>query len=507
MSKSTTTLLSPLKPSPVPWQPHKYQEKAIKRGLADAAVGYLLDPGLGKTSILLAISKVLLKRKLVSKILVIAPLRVAVSTWPAEIEKWTDFNGLRYVVLHGPKKDQALRTDADIYLMNPEGLDWLIKPTKTRRGNKTSVAVDVKAFAKLGFDMLIIDELTKFKNYRSIRFKAIKQVLHTFSRRYGLTGSPAANGLMGLFGQIYMLDSGRSLGSYITHYRERFFIPSFNGFSYDLQPGAEELIYERIAPVTMRMGAEDYLSLPKLVENVIKLEMPEDAWEIYRALEKDLFVELESGESFAAKNTGVALNKCRQLVGGAIYDEAGLGELVKPAKRAARKWTLIHDAKVEALYDLVDELQGAPVLIVYEFHHDLERIRERFAKDKIDVPAFGGGLSVAEGKRLEARWNSGELPILAAHPQSIAHGLNLQGSGQHIIWFTLTWDYEMFTQLIDRLRRQGSKNTKIFNHILQMEDTIDEAVLAALRSKARGQHSLFDALKELQSRRRGRARS
>lgn len=505
MSKSTKMLISPLKPSPVPWNPHPYQEKAIKRGLRDAAVGFLLDPGLGKTSIILAIVKILLRRKLVSKVLVIAPLRVAVSTWPSEIEKWTDFRGIRYALLHGPKKDQALKSDADIYFINPEGLEWLIKPEKIKRGKKTSVRVDARAFAKLGFDVLVVDELTKFKNTASIRFKMFKQVLHTFSRRYGLTGSPAANGLMGLFGQIYILDTGRSLGSFITHYRTAYFTPSFNGFSYDLQPGAEDRIYERISPVTMRMSSADYLKLPQLIENVIKLEMPEPALNVYLELEKTLFTQLGNGETLTAKNTGVALNKCRQVASGAIYKESDLGELAKPARRAGREWMEIHDTKVEALADLVDELQGSPALVVYEFHHDLQRIQARFKKDKIDVPAFGGGVNVSEGKRLEALWNRGELPILAAHPASIAHGLNLQGAGQHIIWFTLTWDYENFTQLIDRLRRQGSKNTKIFNHILVMEDTVEEAVLAAIRGKARLQNQLFDALKDLQSRRRRRA--
>jgi SNF2 family DNA or RNA helicase len=490
--------MSPLKPSPVPFKPHAYQVKAIKRGLEQAVVGYFLDPGLGKTSIILSIIKILLAKKMVGKILIIAPLRVAASTWPRELEKWLDFCKFKAIVLHGPKKDQLLQEDADIYLINPEGLDWLLKATKVKNGKKTSVHVDVREFKKLGFDMLVVDELTKFKNHQSIRFKAIKQVLGTFRRRYGLTGSPAANGLLPLFGQMYMLDEGRSLGRFITHYRDAYFESDYMGFSYTVKEGAEQEIYKRISPVVMRLDAADLLELPQKIDNVIRLELPASARKVYDALEDDLFFEMGSGV-ITAKNTGVALGKCRQVASGAIYIEDALGELVKKARKVKREWEMLHDTKLDALEDLVESLQGSPILIAYEFQHDLARLKERFGAD---LPYIGSGVSIEEGKRLEKLWNEGKLPVLAVHPVSIAHGVNMQDSGQHIAWFTLTWDYENYDQLIRRLLRQGSKHKKIFNHIFLMEDTIEEAVLGALHAKRRGQGSLFDGLKQLQARRR-----
>lgn len=484
------------KPSAKPWTPHNYQKRAIKFLIGQAAAGLFLDPGLGKTSISLGAIKILKSRGLIGKVLIIAPLRVCHSTWPNELQKWTDFSGLTCAILHGKDKDQRLHDDVDLYIINPEGLDWLLKPTKTKVGKRTRVTVDVKAFKRLGFDTLLVDELTKFKNYQAIKFKALKQVLGTFSRRWGLTGSPAANGLGGLFGQMYVLDQGRSLGQYVTHFRDKYFTPSFNGFSYDLIDGAEEQIYKQISPVVLRMADSDYLELPQLVENIIDVEIPPKAREVYDALENELLATIES-KQVTAKNSGVALGKCRQVASGAIYLEAGLGEVVKVKPRGKRDWAEVHEAKLDALEDLVDELQGKPAIIVYEFHHDFERIVGRLG----DLPHIGSGVSMARGKLLEAQWNAGQLPLLLAHPASIAHGLNLQGSGQHIIWFTLTWDYELFDQLIRRLRRQGSTHKRIFNHILVAKDSVEEVVLGAIRAKRRGQNALFDGLRDLQRRR------
>lgn len=494
-SKSMMTRESLLKPSAKPWKPHGYQQRAIKFLIKQAAAGLFLDPGLGKTSITLGAIKILKAKKLINRVLVVAPLRVCHSTWPDELRKWSDFSGLTCEILHGRGKEAKLEADADLFIINPEGLDWLLKPVKTKVGKRTRVAVDVKAFKQLGFDTLVVDELTKFKNSQAIRFKSLKQVLGTFSRRWGLTGSPAANGLMGLFGQLYVLDQGRSLGQYITHYRERYFTPSFNGFSYDLKPGAEEQIYEAIEPVVLRMAADEYLQLPTLIENVVNVQLPSDAMQLYESLEEDLLAKIGDGV-ITAKNSGVALGKCRQVASGAIYLERQLGELPE----AKRRWAEVHQAKLDALEDLVEELQGRQALVAYEFHHDLQRILARLG----DTPHIGSGVSTTTGKMLEAQWNAGQLSVLLVHPASVAHGLNLQGGGQHIIWFTPTWDYELYDQLIKRLLRQGSRHSRIFNHLLVAERTADEVVVAALKSKRRGQNALFDGLKELQQHRRAR---
>lgn len=465
--------------------------------LERGGAGLFLDPGLGKTSITLGALKVLFKEQLASKVLLIAPLRVCHSVWPGEIGKWKDFAGLDYVVLHGPKKDQLLAEDHQLYIINPEGLDWLFQPEKVKDGRgKVRVSIDLKRVKALGFDVLVVDELTAFKNHGSLRFKVLKAILHLFRRRWGLTGSPAANGLEQLFGQLYVLDEGRSLGRYVTHYRNRFFQLGFDGFTYTLLPGAEAQIYEAISPVVLRMAGEDYLELPQLVENVIEVALPPKAREVYEQLEDELVAELAEGV-VTAKNAGVAAGKLRQVASGAIYLEAGLGQLLKPAK-GQRDVAVIHEAKLDALEELVEELQGTPLIIAYEFHHDLEAIRRRLG----DVPAIGEGISAKRGKELEDQWNAGQLPLLALHPASAAHGLNLQQSGNHVAWYTLTWDYEKYDQLIRRLLRQGSKHQRVFSHALVATDTVDELVWSVLHGKEAKQAALFKGLKALQQGRR-----
>lgn len=483
------------------WEPHAYMRKAVKFLLEHACAALFLDPGLGKTSITLAAITLLIRKKIINKVLIVAPLRVAGSTWPRELEKWTDFRGLRYVVLHGPKKDQLLQEDADIFIINFEGLEWLLNVTKTKnRKGKTNVAVDVKKFKKLGFDTLVVDELSKLKNTQTVRFKAIKLVLHTFARRWGLTGSPAANGLLDLFGQTYVIDMGNALGQYITHYRMEYFVPNRDGFNWDLAEGSEQRIYKALSPLVLRMSAEDYLDLPQEIPNNIFVDLPLAARKVYDELEKDLIAAIENGEVVAA-NSAVASGKCRQVASGGVYLSPDVTELIKP-KKSEREWALLHHEKTDALVDLVEELQGSPILVAYDFGHDLERIREKF---NADVPFIGGGVSLKRSKELEQQWNAGKLPYLFAHPSSIAHGLNLQEAGHHVAWYTLTWNYEDYDQFIKRVLRQGNTSERVFVHHFLARDTIDEyAVLPSLNRKRRGQNALFDGLKELQRRRRSR---
>jgi SNF2 family DNA or RNA helicase len=483
------------KPLSKPWQPYGYQKKAVKFLLEHAASALFLDPGLGKTSIALAAIKILKQKKVLDKVLLIAPLRVCYSVWPREVEKWEDFNDLRVCVLHGPNKDELLKQDADIYVINPEGLEWLLQIEKTRTASgKTRVGVDLHRWKSFGFDTLVIDELSKFKHINTNRFKALKLVLNTFGRRWGLTGSPAPNGLMDLFGQCYVLDQGRTLGPYITHYRMKYFVLSPDGFNWVLREGAEEEIYERLAPLALRMAAEDYLDMPTLIENNIYVELPPPVREIYDRLENDLIAKLND-KVVVASNAAAASVKCRQVANGGIYLDPDVQALVK-LPRSKREWVNLHYEKVDALIELIEELQGSPLLVAYDFEHDLDRIREKLGED---VPYIGGGVTAKRSAELERAWNSGRLPVLLGHPQAIAHGLNLQEVGHHVAWHSLTWDFELYDQFIRRVRRHGNRSKKVFVHHILAKDTIDEVMLRVLKSKKRGQNALFEALKKLRS--------
>lgn len=480
------------------WKPHAYQKKAMKFLLEHAAAALFLEPGLGKTSVTLGAIKVLKKKGLLKKVLVIAPLRVCYQVWPYEVAGWKDFHELKVVVLHGPDKVERLKEEADIYVINPEGLDWLLQAEKTTSVAKkrVSVTVDMKRWKKLGFDTLVVDELSKFKHTTSQRFKALKCILDTFQRRWGLTGSPATNGLMDLFGQCYILDQGRSLGSFITHFRFKYFNPGRDGFSWYLKEGAEEQIYERLRPLALRMAAEDYLELPKLIEHRIEVELPAAARKTYDALEEDLIAMLENNV-ITAQNAGVASIKLRQLVaGGLYYQEAREPTLDETAYVSLkRKWHNVHTAKIDALADLVEELQGSPLLIAYDFHHDLDRFEKKFGKN---LPILGAGVTPKRSAELIDEWNKGNLPWLFAHPMSAGHGLNLQkANANHVCWHSLTWDYELYDQFNRRLLRQGNQADQVFVHHILAKDTIDQAMFYALQRKRKGQQALFDALNYL----------
>ena len=479
---------------PIAWTPHKGQKKAIKFLIEHAASAIFADPGVGKTTIALGAFKVLQKQGVASKALIVAPLKPCYLVWPYEVAKWQDFAHLRVEVLHGPKKDAALARDADIYVINPEGLEWLIGAEWTRgpRGGKV-LTFDKRRFKALGFDTLILDELSKWKHHNTARFKALRSVRDTFARIWGLTGSPAPNGLMDLFGQCLMLDGGRTLGQFITHFRQQFFIPGYDGFSWDLKAGAEEAIYARLDPLVLRLAAADYVDMPDLVDVVHAFDLPPAARRVYDDLEDDLLALIEGGAVTAA-NAGVASMKCRQVASGGLYlEDAGAAPVGKaPVRRAAgRPWALLHDEKTDLLAELVDELQGHPLLVAYAFAHDLERLRARFG---VDLPYLGAGVSPKRAAEVERAWNAGRLPLLAVHPASAGHGLNLQGSGSHVCWYTMTWDYEQDDQTIRRIWRQGHKGARVFVHRLVARGTVDEKLIVVLASKQRGQQALFDAL-------------
>lgn len=496
-SKSTTieTPRSLLSEEPSKWLPNADQRRGVKFLLEHAAAGVFADPGVGKTSIVYAALKILKKRGLFRKALVIAPLRVSRLVWPAERDKWVDFHDLKVEVLWGPRKAEALRRDADVYVINYEGLDWLLgaERSKSPKTNRVRVTVDLERFKSFGFDTLICDELSKLKHHGSGRHKAVKAIIGTFGRRWGLTGSPAANGLEGLFGQIYILDQGRSFGQYITHFRHQYFLPSYDGYGYILQNGAQQKIYERLRPLVIRLEAVD---LPDVVDNVIRFDLPDEARRIYDQMEDLMIANLDGKEIVRAANAGVASIKCRQVVNGGIYLDPDVTRLLR-LKKSEREWMDLHDEKVNLVEELIEELQGKPLLVAYDFEHDLDRLRRRFGKD---VPVLGSGVSAKKEAAIEAAWNRGELPLLLGHPQSIGHGLNMQGSGNHHVCIhSGTFDFELYDQFIRRVRRRGNSAARVFVHHLIARKTVDEVMFWAIRAKDKTQRDLLDALKNIRA--------
>jgi SNF2 family DNA or RNA helicase len=456
----------------------------------------LADPGLGKTSVSLKAIQTMVKAKVVRKALVVAPLRVAQLVWThdegGELGRWADFQDLRVALLHGPQKEEALAVDADVYVINFDGLPWLIAEGRL-----------AKLF-KRGLDLLLVDELSRFKHPQTKRFKLFKSWVGRFKRRWGLTGSPASNGLIDLFGQLYVLDLGRALGQYITHYRHEYFLPSgFGGYTWKLQDKAEKRIYKAIKPLALSTRAADHLDLPRLLEQDLWVELPNEIRPRYDELQEDLITVLND-QRVSAANAAVASGKCRQVASGGLYVEEAVAADYKvegAIKLPGRKTLQLHDAKTEALVDLVEELQGQPLLVLYEFHHDLERIRAALGDDA--APAIAGGSTTKDVARLVRAWNRGELPVLCGHPASMGHGLNLQGGGcAHVAWYTLTWDLELYDQAIRRVYRQGTTAARVVVHRILARKTVDETVARVITTKRQRQEKLLDALRADLRRRR-----
>lgn len=413
--------------------------------------------------------------------LVIAPLKACYRVWPAEVAKWKDFNHLKIVILHGKDKEKSLAEEADIYVINPEGLEWLVLGGKGK-------SFSARRWASFAFDTLAVDELTKFKHSRGVRFKVLKSVLGTFTRRWGLTGSPAANGLIDLFGQCFVIDMGNALGRFITHYRLKYFYnPDGQGWEWRPQEGAEERIYKQLKPLALRMDADDYLQLPEINDVPIHLELPADARKIYDALEDDLVAKIEE-RVITAANAATAGGKLWQICNGGLYVDNDVASIIGGKKRTTLK---LHDVKTDWLEDLIEELQGQPLLIGYQFEHDRDRLLERFGKD---FPQFTGKPSNDE--KIEALWNRNALPFVMGQQDSIAHALNLQeGNAHHLACYSLTWNLETWDQLLRRIRRSGNRAKRVFRHIPIMKATTDVDRFWAVRHKAKGQKAMFDALK------------
>ena len=449
------------------WNPHQYQQNAVKFLVENGSGQLWLDPGLGKTSITLEAIKILKAANAINKVLILAPLRPCYAVWPDEIQKWDNFNGMSISVLHGSTKDKKLHDNSLIHVINFEGLQWL-STTLRRLG------------IKMPYDMLVVDEISYLKNTRTQRFKALSPMLDQFKRRFGLTGSPAPNSLMDIFGPQLVIDRGATFGKYITHFRTNYFYPTgYGGYTWQIQAGAEEKIHEALANKVLRMSAQDYLDLPELIYNRVYVHLPEKAMKLYKDLEDKLLIDIENGQ-VTAMNAAVAVGKCQQIANGAIYLD---GE--------ERETQEVHDEKLTAVADIVEELSGQPCIIGYHFKHDLERLQKLFP----DAPVIGSGVSGDKMTGIINRWNMGQTPVLLAHPQSAGHGLNLQGAGHAVIWFSNTWSLEIFEQFIRRLWRQGQRNNIVVHQIIAKK-TIDEAIVAAINSKDKTQQSLMLAIKE-----------
>jgi SNF2 family DNA or RNA helicase len=441
------------------YEPHEYQEYATNFILSHPIAAILLEMGLGKSVITLtAIFDLTLDSFLIRKVLVIAPLRVARDTWPAEIEKWDHLYGLTYSVAIGneAQRKAALLQRAQVYLINRENVDWLI--------NDSGIPFD--------YDMVVIDELSSFKSHTSKRFRALRKVRPNVKRIVGLTGTPSSNGLMDLWAEIGILDMGQRFGRYISHFRNAYFVPDKRNqqiiFTYKPKPGAEEAIYRLISDITISMKNTDYLKLPDLVINEIPVLLSEDERQHYEIMRSEMVLSLK-GKEIDAVNAAALSNKLLQMANGAVYD--GNGGVVR-----------IHDRKLDALEDIIEAANGKPVLIAYWYKHDLERIMERFPAIQLDN---------AESIK---RWNCGEILVAVIHPASAGHGLNLQAGGSCLVWFGLTWSLELYQQTNARLWRQGQKDTVIIHHIVA-KDTIDEQVMQALKRKDKTQTALIDAVK------------
>lgn len=448
------------------YAPHEYQKYAINYIKTHPFSAVLLDMGLGKTSITLtAIGDLLFDSFEVHRVLVIAPLRVARDTWSAELQKWDHLHSLNYSVVVGSEAERkaALLRKADIYIINRENVQWLIE----------------KSGMPFHFDMVVIDELSSFKNHQSKRFKALMQVRPRIKRVVGLTGTPAGNGLMDLWAEFRVLDMGKRLGRFISNYRLNYFTPDKrNGqivYSYKPLPFAEQSIYDAISDITISMKSTDHLKMPELVSTAYPAVMSDAETRTYEDFKSEYVMKLGKDKEITAANAAVLCGKLTQMANGAIYDESG-------------ECHLIHDRKLDALEDIIEAANGKPLLVAYWYQSDCDRIEKRLHELHIPFSRMDSSESIR-------RWNSGELPVALVHPASAGHGLNLQSGGSTIVWFGMTWSLELYSQTNARLWRQGqTSDIVVVMHIITA-GTIDEDILKALQRKDKTQSALIAAVK------------
>ena len=447
------------------FKPHDYQKYATEFIESHPIAAVILQMGLGKTvCTLTAIEHLMYDTFEVSKVLIVAPLRVAKVTWSDEIDKWDHLSHLTYSVAVGSEKERlsALKKKADLYMINRENLQWLIE--------KSGLPFD--------YDMVVLDELSSFKSWQSKRFRAFMKVRPKVQRVVGLTGTPSSNGLMDLFAEFKCLDMGERLGRFITQYRNAFFIPDrMNGqvvYSYKLRPFAEEEIYRRIGDITISMKALDHLKMPELIENRYPVYMDDGEKQQYESMKKNLILPYLENEAITAANAAALSGKLCQMANGAVYSDEG-------------SVVHIHDRKLDALEDIIEAAQG-PILLCYWFKHDLERITKKLDELKVEYARISSDGSIR-------MWNEGKFQVGLIHPASAGHGLNLQAGGNHIVWFGLTWSLELLEQTNARLWRQGQRAETVVVQYLVTAGTIDERILDAISKKEQDQNALIDAVK------------
>ena len=447
------------------FKPHDYQKYATEFIESHPIAAVILQMGLGKTvCTLTAIEHLIYDTFEVSKVLIVAPLRVAKVTWSDEIDKWDHLSHLTYSVAVGSEKERlsALKKKADLYMINRENLQWLIE--------KSGLPFD--------YDMVVLDELSSFKSWQSKRFRAFMKVRPKVQRVVGLTGTPSSNGLMDLFAEFKCLDMGERLGRFITQYRNAFFIPDrMNGqvvYSYKPRPFAEEEIYRRIGDITISMKALDHLKMPELIENRYPVYMDDGEKQQYESMKKDLILPYLENEAITAANAAALSGKLCQMANGAVYSDEG-------------SVAHIHDRKLDALEDIIEAAQG-PILLCYWFKHDLERITKKLDELKVEYARISSDGSIR-------MWNEGKFQVGLIHPASAGHGLNLQAGGNHIVWFGLTWSLELLEQSNARLWRQGQRAETVVVQYLVTAGTIDERILDAISKKEQDQNALIDAVK------------
>ncbi|WP_408927379.1 SNF2-related protein [Corynebacterium marquesiae] len=443
------------------FKPHDYQRYTIQFIIDHSESAIFLGMGMGKTiSTLTAINDLIRNRFETQKVLVIAPIRVARDTWPAEIHKWDHLAGLTVSPIIGTAKQReaAANRRADIYTIGRENIPWLVK----HHGNRWP------------YDMVIIDELSSFKNPQAKRFKALKKVRPKIHRIVGLTGTPAPNSLLDIWAPFRLIDNGQRLGKYITHYRDQYFTPGRrNGtvvYNWNLRPGADQAIYDNIADITVSMRTTDYLQLPESTHQHITVQLPTKARKHIDTLKRDLVLDLDD-DTIDAANAATLSLKLQQLAGGAIYNEAG------------DDYITIHDEKIQALTELVDQAQGNTLLVCYWFKHERDRILDA-------IP----GARVLDTAKDFHDWNNGDIPVALIHPASAGHGLNLQAGGHIMVWYTTPWSLELYEQANARLHRQGQTDPVSIIHI-DTADSIDQTVHQALTRKDTTQQALITAVK------------
>ena len=446
------------------FKPHDYQRYAIEFIENHPIAAILLDMGMGKTAItLIAVEYLMYEMFVIYKVLVVCPLRVT-RTWKDEMEKWEQLRGTRYSVVTGTaaQRKKALKADADIYIINRENVPWLVD----------------KCDIPFQFDMVVVDELSSFKNHQTARHKAMMKVRPFIKRIVGLTGTPASQGLMDLFAEFKVLDMGERLGRFIGQYRLNYFKPDkVNGpivYSYKLLPGAEERIYEKIQDITISMKAVDFLDMPELISNEYPVYLDEGEMQKYEEMKKDLILSTPEHEVTAA-NAASLVNKLSQMANGAVYTDD-------------KNVITFHDKKLDALEDVIESANGKPLLVAYWFKHDYTRIIERLQKIGVDYMKIDTEESIT-------KWNNGEIPVALIHPASAGHGLNLQQGGNTMVWFGITWSLELYQQCVCRLYRQGQNERTVTIIHLISKGTIDEKIMKALSEKDNTQSSLIDAVK------------